>query len=401
MPETGALRAVLSSRSFRLVATSHILSATAQSLPTVALAVYVHQRTHSAGWVAAAAAVRLVPPVFFSALGGLLGDRYDRRRVLLTCNAAAAVATALLGALAAVGAPVAVVLAVAFVAASITTADYPAVVSSTPWLVAPDHLVAANTVVSTVESAAFMVGPGVGGILLVLFSPSIALAAGAVLFLAAAVTVARTQPWDRRSARATGTAVGRHLRDGLEAISGGDARPLVVVLLATELLYGCTIVLLVLVADSPGSAGLLNAAFAAGALSAVLIAAPLARRGRARDVVIAATLASGLPVAALVAVRANLVAYGLLAVAGIASTVVEVHAKTLLQRTVGDDVMARAFGLIDGVACAAILAGSVATPVLVDRVGLTPTLLVVGVLLPALALCPLSLTPTSPTSPRS
>lgn len=387
-PRNGAVRASLASRPFRLVATSHALSATAQSLPVVALAVYVYQRTHSAGWVALAAAARLLPPVLFSPLGGLIGDRHDRRRVLLACNASAAVATGLLALLAAGGAPVAAVLALSFIAASITTADYPAVVASTPSLVGAGHLVAANTVVSTVESAAFMIGPGVGGLLLALYSPAAVFAVAALFFLAAAVTVGRTVPWDG-AARSTGP-VRRDLTEGLGACAASDARPLVTVLLGTELLYGCTIVLLVLVADGSGRAGLLHAAFAGGVLAAILLADPLSRSSRPRAVLTTSTLASGLPIAALAVLRSPLVAYVLLAAAGLASTLVEVHAKALLQQVVGDDVMARVFGMLDGAACVAILAGSVVTPALVDTIGLAETLGVVGIALPALTLLPLT-----------
>ena len=47
------LRGALSQRAFRRLAASHALAAVGQSLPTVALVVYVYDRTHSAGWVAA------------------------------------------------------------------------------------------------------------------------------------------------------------------------------------------------------------------------------------------------------------------------------------------------------------------------------------------------------------
>lgn len=387
------IRACLSSRQFRLAASGHALSATAQSLAVVALAVYVYERTHSAGWVALAAAVRLVPPVLFSPLAGLIGDRHDRRRVLVACNAAAAAAATLLAGLVVIRAPVIAVLAVAFLVASLTTADYPAMVASTPWLVEPDHLVAANTVVSTVESAAFMVGPGLGGILLAFYAPPAAFAAQAVVFLVAAATMAKTAPWDLRARRAaTAAPVRDGLGEGLSACGDAHARRLLLVLLTTELLYGCTIVLLVLVADGARQAGLLNASFAAGALAAVLVAGTLARARRPGALLIGSTLASGLPVAMLALARSTFAAYVLLAVAGVASTVVEVHAKTLLQRAVGDDVMARVFGLLDGGASVAILAGSVLTPVLVDAVGVTPSVVAVGAVLPVAATLPFART---------
>jgi hypothetical protein len=70
--------------------------------------------------------------------------------------------------------------------------------------------------------------------------------------------------------------------------------------------------------------------------------------------------------------------------------VVEVQAKTLLQLVAGEDVMARVFGLLDGLASVAMLAGSLAAPLLVARIGLGAALVVVGVELPVLALLPLA-----------
>jgi MFS family permease len=388
---TGALRTVLGVRPFRLAATAHALAATAQSLPVVALAVYVYQRTHSPTWVAAATAVRLAPRILFSALGGVVGDGHDRRQVLLAGNLAAAAATGLLALLAGLGAPVPAVVAVAFAAAATTTAAYPAMVASLPRLAGPGQLVAANTVVSTVESAAFIAGPGLGGLVLALFSPTAVFAVAALGFVAAAAAVARTPPWAGPARLSPAELpLRRRLLEGVEVCASEEARALVVVLLATELLYGCTVVLLVLVGDGGGRAGLLNAALAAGALAAVATADPLARGRRPGGVLVVSTLASGLPLVALAATSAPLVTYGLLVGCGLASTVVEVQAKTLLQLVAPDDVMARLFGLLDGLASLAMLAGSALVPVLVARVGLTATLVVVGVELPILALLPLA-----------
>jgi len=384
------LRGVLGRRQFRLVATAHVLSATAQSVPVVALAVYVYQRTGSAGWAAAASAVRLAPRIMFSAFGGAAGDRHRRRSVLLVANLSAAAAAALLTGAIAAGAPPALVLAVAFTGAAVATAGYPAVVASLPRLAGRDGLVAGNTVVSTVESAAFIAGPGLGGLLLALFSPAPVAAVATLGFLAAAATVARAAPWE--DGAGAEPLRGRRLREGLDACTSPAARPLVAVLLATELLYGATVVLLVLVGDGDGGgrAGLLNAALSAGALGAVAVTGRLARGDRPGGVLVGSTLASGLPLVALAVTSAPLVTYGLLLACGVASTVVEVQAKTQLQLGAGEEVMARMFGLLDALASLAMLAGSALAPFLAGRLGVHAALAVVGVEIPLVALLPLA-----------
>jgi hypothetical protein len=58
----------------------------------------------------------------------------------------------------------------------------------------------------------------------------------------------------------------------------------------------------------------------------------------------------------------------------------------LLQRTVDDDVLARVFGVQEGLAMAALAVGSVAAPILVAALGVNATFLIAGLTLPVVAL---------------
>jgi len=70
---------------------------------------------------------------------------------------------------------------------------------------------------------------------------------------------------------------------------------------------------------------------------------------------------------------------------GVANTVVDVSGDTLLQRTVPDEVLARAFAAMDSVTLVAVALGSIAAPVLIDVAGDRATFVVVGALLPLAA----------------
>jgi hypothetical protein len=74
-----------------------------------------------------------------------------------------------------------------------------------------------------------------------------------------------------------------------------------------------------------------------------------------------------------------------MAFSGAASMVAEVLALTWLQRSLPAAATGRAFGILETLAVGAILAGSTAAPVLERLVGLAGTLVVVGVVVPALA----------------
>src|SRR4029078_566996 len=55
-------------------------------LYNVALLAFVYERTHSAGWVAATTAVRVLPIVVLGPLGGVLADRFDRQKVMVASD---------------------------------------------------------------------------------------------------------------------------------------------------------------------------------------------------------------------------------------------------------------------------------------------------------------------------
>ena len=82
--ETSAsLRAPLRHRPYLILLSGSTISQSGDWLYNVALAVYVFDRTGSAGWVAAATVLRLVPYVVLAPIGGVIADRFDRRSVMI------------------------------------------------------------------------------------------------------------------------------------------------------------------------------------------------------------------------------------------------------------------------------------------------------------------------------
>ena len=52
----------------------------------VALVVYVYDRTHSAAWLAAATIGRMLPRFFASLYAGVIAERFERVRVMVTAD---------------------------------------------------------------------------------------------------------------------------------------------------------------------------------------------------------------------------------------------------------------------------------------------------------------------------
>jgi hypothetical protein len=133
-------------------------------------------------------------------------------------------------------------------------------------------------------------------------------------------------------------------------------------------------------------AGYLNAAFGAG--GAIGIAATVALVGR-RHLLGPITAGVGLWAAALATLAflpTKVSAVFLLAATGVAWAVVDVAGRTLLQRAAPSNLIARVFGLLEGVATAALALGSLLVPVLVALGGTTAALIGASAILPVTAL---------------
>src|SRR5689334_18436995 len=75
----------------RRLALARVISLTGGAASFAALNYAIYQRTHSPAWVAAALFVTFGTVGFASLFAGSLGDRYDRKRVMIVSDLAGAV----------------------------------------------------------------------------------------------------------------------------------------------------------------------------------------------------------------------------------------------------------------------------------------------------------------------
>ena len=357
----------------------------------VAVLVYAYQQggTTEAGVVAV---VQLVPAALFAPLAGVLADRHVPARVLFWGYFAQAVAT---GATAAViladGSPYAV-YAFATVAATAVTITRPTQAAVTPSLArAPEELTATNVVASWVENVSTLAGPALTG---VLFAISGVGAAIAVMAAAAAGSALLVAPLARRAAgRAAAPAsesssVLDECVAGFRTLARERVPRLIVGLLALQyVVWGAFDVLAVVLAIEvldigEAGAGYLNAAFGAGGVIGGVVTVTLVGRRRLAPSLAAGMLLWGASFVLLGLFPTVAGALLLIAAAGIGNSLADVAGRTLLQRTAKEDVLARVFGVLEGVSMAALAVGSIAVPVLVAAVGPEATVVVAGAVLP-------------------
>jgi MFS family permease len=159
---------------------------------------------------------------------------------------------------------------------------------------------------------------------------------------------------------------------------------------AQTFVRGCLNVLIVVTAfrvldANAGAVGYMTAAVGVGGLIGALAALTL--EGRRLAVAFGVALVFwGLPIVLMAPSPFLATALLLLAVVGAANSIEDVAAFTLLQRIVPDDVLTRVLGLLWGLAMGGVALGSIAAPAVVELVGPRAALVVIGVILPVLAL---------------
>ena len=170
----------------RRLALARLISITGGAAAFAALNFTIYERTGSAAWLSASLLLTFGASGLFAPLGGMLGDRFDRQRVMIASDLAGAAAFA---AMAFVEDP-ALLLAIGFVTAVVETPFWSASQASIPNLVSKDELPWANGLLQLGANAGIMLGPAVGGVLLALMGAGMVFGLNALSFVLSALVVA-------------------------------------------------------------------------------------------------------------------------------------------------------------------------------------------------------------------
>ena len=349
----------------------------------VVLIVWVFDRTHSPSWVAATTASGWVPRLLWSAYAGVLADRYERTAVMLTSALASFAAMVGVALMVAADGPTAAALVLAAVSASFATGYRPAAGALVPEIVGEGDLVAANAIFGGLESLVVVVGPGIGGVLLLVGSPAAAITLNALSFLASALIVVRLDVRSHGTAGAHGESVLTQFTDGAAALwRERTALVLVVFCCLDSAVYAASTVVYVPLSERLGTGSTGYSYLIAGASLGGVLIAGLANRfsasTRLAPVILLGMFMLALPFAAVASVHSPVLAFLLQIISGAGMIVVDVLAITALQRDLPRGVLSRVFGIFESAVPASLLASSVITAAILHQVGLTSTLLVIG-----------------------
>ncbi|WP_431936259.1 MFS transporter [Micromonospora sp. RP3T] len=344
-------------RDERLLRIAFAISTTGDWVYRFALPLLVLQVTGSSVSAAFTYAVEFVPYLVVGLFSGVVADRVDRRRLLVTCDITAALITAGIATLCLADRPhPALLIAAAFLLSCARPFHFPAFQGFLADRVVPERRAVVNAWVQGIDSSLTLIGPLAGAAVVAVLGPAVASGVNAVSFALSAVVLARTasvflpgqeQPGFIRAVRQALRHVRPDFLAGLRAVRADDGVFWGTVLL-TATNFAMTAVAANLVYVSAGPDGRVSTALVlvftaegAGALVAAVLAPALMRRvGTGRLLILAM---GGLAVALLV--PAASVASPVLAsacfVLGAASSLLVVPWRTYRQQVVDTELMGR------------------------------------------------------------
>jgi MFS family permease len=362
----------------RRLALSRLASLTAGSAAYIALISAVYRHTGSALWVSAALFFGVVGSVVGAPAAGWIGDRFERRRVMVGSDLASAVVAAAM----ALTVDSALALTLLFGLHAVTQSPFePASASAMPNLAPERSLARANALVAATTSASYLLGPFLGGLLLAAgaSAPQLFAVDAASFVVSAALVVSIRRPF--------GLGGGTESEPGVWAgIRLIVHEPVLRVLITASMvsLLGMGIVnvanypLSIHLGGGTAGYGALEALLGGGGLLGAAIAARMLSASRA-PLVITATFAvsgAGLLLAGVAPVFA--VALAGMAVAGTGRGLGDVADTTLVQARTDDARRSRVFAAQEGAAHAAYSAAMLAGGLLVSAAGARAGVLTAG-----------------------
>lgn len=160
-------------RNFRNLWLSSLITRFGSMITYVAAPYQIKELTGSYIAVGLIGVVEIVPLIIFGLYGGSIADRYDRKKVVLLCEAGFLVLTTTLTLNSLLTDPrIWVIYLVAMFMAVLDGIQRPSLTALTPRLVTREQLPAAGALESITHNAGYLVGTSIGGLLVVTFGLS-------------------------------------------------------------------------------------------------------------------------------------------------------------------------------------------------------------------------------------
>jgi CRP-like cAMP-binding protein len=317
-----------------------------------------------------------------------VADRVRRERVLACVGVVRAAALGGAAVVTAAGGPPAATYGLAVLATVAQALYRPAHSALLPALcTSPAQLTGANAVRGMLDSLATLGGPIAAAVLLAVSGPAAVFAACAAASLLGGLVVIGL-PYDAPPRSKAASHGGHGILQGFTTIAADGGLALITGLgVVQTFTRGCLTVFSVVVAidllgtGDPG-VGVLTAAVGGGGLLGSILAFGLVGRGRLAFWFGVGITLFGAPLTVIGVVPQEAVAIAGLALVGIGNALIDVGGFTLLARLADETVLARMFAGFEAILTLGVAAGGLATPLVVEALGVRPALVAIGLLAP-------------------
>ena len=159
------MKPMWNNRNLRLLVLGQASSLVGNYTLKFALFMYIMEVTGSAALFATFLSVAMVPTIVLSPFGGILADRGDRRRIMVTLDACAGLAVLLAALTLPLGHALGVIGALLVVLSVLGAFESPTVQACVPQMLEGEDLVRGNAVVAQVQAVASLATPFLGSVL--------------------------------------------------------------------------------------------------------------------------------------------------------------------------------------------------------------------------------------------
>jgi MFS family permease len=340
------LRPLRRNRDFSLLFYGQLVSMLGSNLTMVAVPYQVYLETHSSLWVGLASLIQLPLLIVGALWGGVMGDRSNRRTLLVTNSLVLGLLSAGL-ALNAQGrhSYLVVLILLAAVAAGFAGFSGPIRTAAIPKLVPPDQLVAAYSLNQVIVNIASVAGPGLAGLLLASVGLSACYWFDAVTF-ALLVIFTTFMSSMIPSGEHSGVRMLRAMGDGWRYVRSHATAQAVYLVDLNAMVFGLPralfpAVALTLYHGGPRTLGLLYAAPGAGALLMAVLTGWLERVRRQGRLVVLVVMTWGGAITVFGLVHVVWVGLFCLAIAGATDVISTILRNTILQNAITDEYRSR------------------------------------------------------------
>lgn len=354
-------------RNYTLLWSGQFISGLGNHVFDVALALWVVQLTNSATLMGLVLAISSIPQLLLTPIGGVLADRYSRKKILVISDFVGGVLVVALGLLA-LFLPQQIWLSVGFifvvsVGLSVVSAFFgPAAQAMIPDLVPSSRLSGALSLGQLSAQIGLFVGAGLGGMAFRLLGAPVLFLVNAITFFVASANSAliKAPQVERPKAETTNWrarmgAFGADLRQGLKFVWRERGLRTLVLITAIGNFFSTPFLSLLQfylrdhlrVANYEDWVGYLGAAVSVGALLGFVIVGVAGFQGRRRaNAILTMMLLDGLLYCLLIFVPSPAVALVLIALSGTFGAFLTVSITTVVQLITPKEMRGRVFGLL-------------------------------------------------------